>query len=350
MAKRWAQRPDGSTWGDWGDDDELGRINLLTPQKVLEGAREVQAGISFSLSLPLDFPGGSSLNQRRYPPITRPTEDLRYQQDTFFNVVARDSLDPSYTDVWSDDVVTLWLQYSTQWDALVHQGALFDADLDGVAEPVYYNGFRAGQDVIGPQPDAKGDGSGSVSFARHLGLEHMAAHGVQGRGVLIDLAHHLGNTPEWTRVGMGTIREIMAADHVRGRARGHGAAAHRVRDPGAGLGQEPGRRRRSSGCIPTSTARTPRCSSGSRESQLSALIADNYAVEGWPRRSAEPHTLLPVHHLCLFKLGVPLGELWYLHDLAAWLREHRRSRFLLTAPPLRLPGVAGSPLTPVATV
>ena len=40
MAKRWAQRPDGSTWGDWGDDDELGRINLLTPQKVLEGARE----------------------------------------------------------------------------------------------------------------------------------------------------------------------------------------------------------------------------------------------------------------------------------------------------------------------
>jgi len=42
VAKRWAQRPDGSTWGDWGEDDELGRINLLTPQKVLEGAREVQ--------------------------------------------------------------------------------------------------------------------------------------------------------------------------------------------------------------------------------------------------------------------------------------------------------------------
>jgi hypothetical protein len=36
--------------------------------------------------------------------------------------------------------------------------------------------------------------------------------------------------------------------------------------------------------------------------------------------------------------------------LAAWLRENRRSRFLLTAPPLRLPGAAGSPVTPVATV
>jgi kynurenine formamidase len=86
------------------------------------------------------------------------------------------------------------------------------------------------------------------------------------------------------------------------------------------------------------------------ESRISALVADNYAVEGWAKPTPEPHTLLPIHHLCLFKLGVPLGELWYLHELAAWLREHERSRFLLTAPPLRLPGTQGSPLTPVATV
>ena len=52
MTQRWKQRPPGSTWGDWGDDDELGRINLLTPEKVLEGVREVEAGISFCLSLP----------------------------------------------------------------------------------------------------------------------------------------------------------------------------------------------------------------------------------------------------------------------------------------------------------
>ena len=61
-------------------------------------------------------------------------------------------------------------------------------------------------------------------------------------------------------------------------------------------------------------------------------------------------TLLPIHQLCLFKLGVPLCEMWYLHELATWLREHNRSRFLLTAPPLRLPGIVGSPLTPIATV
>ena len=102
-----------------------------------------------------------------------------------------------------------------------------------------------------------------------------------------------------------------------------------------------------------STRATSRCSSGSRESQISALVADNYAVEGMlgggPTVDGK-RTLLPIHHLCLFKLGVPLGEMWYLHELATWLREHDRSRFLLTAPPLRLPGIVGSPLTPIATV
>ena len=66
------------------------------------------------------------------------------------------------------------------------------------------------------------------------------------------------------------------------------------------------------------------------------------AAEGGERVAAFEH--------CLFKLGIKLGELWYLTELAAWLHEKRRSRFLLTAPPLRLPGAAGSPVTPVATV
>jgi kynurenine formamidase len=348
VTKRWKQRPPGSTWGDWGEDDELGRINLLTPQKVLEGVREVEHGISFSLSLPLDYPGGTALNQRRYPPITRPTEDLEHKQDVFYNVVARDSIAPVLTDVWSDDMVTLWLQYSTQWDALAHQGAEFDADADGVDEPVYYNGYRPGVDIIGPAEDAKGDGSGSLSFARHLGLEHMAAHGVQGRGVLVDLAHHLGTN--WQPVNLKTLREIMAADQV-------------VVEPGDILLLHTGfatqilawEKNPDPVAIHATAsyldAHDPALLAWIAESQISALVADNYAVEGLvPDENPERHTLLPIHHLCLFKLGVPLGELWYLHDLAAWLREHRRSRFLLTAPPLRLPGVQGSPLTPVATV
>lgn len=352
MTKRWKQRPPGSTWGDWGEDDELGRINLLTPEKVLQGVREVQAGITFSLSLPLDYPGGNILNQRRYPPVLAPTEDMNGNAATFYNVhmsEMEDFGDPKYVDVWADDVVTLSLQYSTQWDSLAHVGAEFDADGDGVEEAVYYNGYRAGIDLVGPEDDPEADGPGHRCFARHLGLEHMAFHGVQGRGVLVDLEHHLGR--EFRGVRLDTLLEIMAADEV-------------VVEPGDMLllhtgfatqilewNREPD---------PDEVFRT--CSwLDSRdtallewiaESQISALVADNYAVEGMLGKDRKPerHSFLPIHHLCLFKLGVPLGEMWYLHELAAWLREHERSRFLLTAPPLRLPGIVGSPLTPVATV
>jgi kynurenine formamidase len=89
------------------------------------------------------------------------------------------------------------------------------------------------------------------------------------------------------------------------------------------------------------------------DSGLVALCADNYAVEGFPAKPPQQcglHAALPLHEHCLFKLGIPLAELWYFTELATWLRANKRSRFFLTAPPLRLPGAVGSPVTPVATV
>ena len=61
---RWTNRPAGSTWGDYGADDERGRLNLLTPEKVLQGIAEVKVGKTFCLSLPLDYPGGAILSRR----------------------------------------------------------------------------------------------------------------------------------------------------------------------------------------------------------------------------------------------------------------------------------------------
>ncbi len=88
--------------------------------------------------------------------------------------------------------------------------------------------------------------------------------------------------------------------------------------------------------------------------ELACLLADNPAVELVVPKLASPMPLrrprLPLHEHCLFKNGIHLGELWYLTELAAWLRANGRSRFLLTAPPLRLPGAVGSPATPIATV
>ena len=91
------------------------------------------------------------------------------------------------------------------------------------------------------------------------------------------------------------------------------------------------------------------------DSGVTALISDNLAVERSSTLGADPRlgdrgAALPLHEHCLFKLGIHLGELWYLTELAEWRHANGRNRFLLTAPPLRLPGAVGSPATPVATV
>ena len=107
---RWKNKPAGSNWGDFGPDDQLGRPNLIGAEQVLKGAREIRAGLSFCLSLPLDFPGDSKLNVRRHPPVLRPTfkDGLPYVNFPF----ARN--EAGATDVVSDDQVLLSLQYSTQ--------------------------------------------------------------------------------------------------------------------------------------------------------------------------------------------------------------------------------------------
>ena len=188
---RWKRRPAGSTWGDWGRDDQLGRLNLLTPDKVLKGIAEVREGKTFCLSLPLDFPGKTVVNPRRNPPVLMPTE--RNGMPNMAYPLSRD--DPKHLDVICDDQVLLTLQYSTQWDSLAHVGQLFDADGDGVPEIVFYNGYRAGEHIAGPVEYRDGqvvERAGGHLGAMALSIDNMAAHGMQGRGVMIDLEAHFG--------------------------------------------------------------------------------------------------------------------------------------------------------------
>jgi len=351
--RRWKNRPDGSNWGDFGPDDQLGRPNLITTEQVLKGACEIRAGLSFCLSLPLDYPGDSKLNVRRHPPVLRPTtkDGLPYVNFPF----AR--MEEQATDVVSDDQVLMSLQYSTQWDSLAHVGALFDADGDGVAESVYYNGYKANTDVVGPMEYRRDDAfaphacGNEHSHAEALGIENLAVKGMQGRGVLVDLVAHYGR--EHRTVGYDDLMFAIDADKVQ-IDRGdmlllRTGFAELVLE----MNRHPDEAVLNSQCCALD-GRDQRLLQWLTDSGIAALVADNYAVERYPARPAEGqeshYPLMPLHHHCLFKLGLPLGELWYLRDLAAWLRANGRSHFMLTAPPLRLPGAMGSPVTPIATV
>lgn len=348
-SSRWTRRPEGSTWGDFGPDDQLGRLNLLTPEKVKQGAAEVREGLSFCLSLPLEYPGGNVLNPRRLPPVVRPTVRTGHVNMNF--PMGREV--PGATDVVSDDLVVMHLQYSTQWDSFAHVGSMFDIDGDGVPEAVYYNGFRAGEDVVGPErlEDAgvpTGPVSASSSRAKSLGVENMAVKGMQGRGVMIDIHAHVGRAREF--IGYDQLMRFMEADKVEVES-GDMVLLHTgFADFLLELGGKPTHFAVENACA-VLDGRDERLKQWITDSGLVALIADNYGVEGVPARpGGDVCAMLPLHEHCLFKLGVHLGELWYLTELAGWLRDHGRHRFLLTAPPLRLTGAVGSPSTPIATV
>ena len=208
---RWKKRPEKSNWGDFGPDDEAGRLNLITPEKVLQGIAEVRDGRSFCLSLPLDYPGGNILHPARHPPKKRPTASPN-GIERYLWPLSRDNAE--LTDVVCDDQVLLHTQYSTQWDAFSHMGSEFDADGDGKAEIVFYNGWRGGEDIVmsgGHDHDhSHGDdccGAAGGVEAKRLGIEKMAERCVQGRAVLIDLHALVGD--EKADIGFDRLEEAM---------------------------------------------------------------------------------------------------------------------------------------------
>lgn len=338
MNERWQNRPDGSNWGDFGADDQRGRLNLLTAEKVRQGVAEVRDGRSFCLSLPLDLPGGNSVNPKRLPPTFAPVFE---DGDLYFNYLWNERY-PGVMDITSDEVMVLYSQYSTQWDSLAHVGMLFDADGDGVAEPVYYNGYRAYEDIGGERQ------SGELG-ARALGIENMAATGVQGRAVLVDLHAHCGN--ERVAVDYDALMEILDKDGVVVEE-GDMLLMHTGWDDLIlSMGGEPDAALLHSSCA-VLDGYDDRLLDWITESGIAVIATDNMAVENSRGigKTRGGQSRLPLHRHCLFRLGLHLGELWYLSELAAELRRQKRFRCLLTAPPLRVPGAVGSPVTPVATI
>ena len=339
MTKRWKNRPAGSNWGEFGDDDQHGRMNLLTPERRRRALEEVKTGEVFVLSHPLDRPGGNMLNPNRQPPVFHP---VKRGSDVYFNL-AMSKTDPRFTDVGSDEAIMLYSQYSTHWDGFAHKGTVFDADGDGVPEKVSYNGYQ----IVDESGRARYGELGAIAVS----VAEMAMTGVQGRAVMIDLRHHFGD--ERVAVTWEMLERVMKGDAVTVEQGDivciHTGLGQLIRDADGKLDQS------IRTACPVLDGYDQRLLELVADSGLAAIAADNLAVERSSTLGADPRVghsgpQLPLHEHCLVKLGIHLGELWYLTELAEWLRTNRRSRFLLTAPPLRMPGAAGSPVTPVATV
>jgi len=323
-------------------------MNYVTREKVLQGIAEVKEGRTFILSLPLDYPGGAVLNPRRNPPRIAATQRDGKQ----FFARPLDEFNPNATDVVCDDQVMMALQYSTQWDSFAHVGGRFDADGDGKAELVFYNGFRAGEDVV---PAAQKNSEGWDRFegteAKALGIQLLAEHGAQGRGVLVNLNAHFQRQRK--AIGYDDWMRVLEKDKVEVEKGDMLCIYTGFADVLLEMKKKPDPKLVNETCTGLD-GRDEKLLQWITDSGLACIIADNYAVELIQTALTDPlpkkQPWLPLHEHCLFKNGIHLGEMFYLSELARWLREHKRSRFLLTAPPLRLPGAVGSPSSAIATV
>ena len=150
-----------SRWGAWGEDDQLGAMNLVGPEQVRAAATLVRDGRVISLTLPYDQngpqPGGIRSNPRLITTATG-TDVVAGVQDYFAGGFG-----------YSDDMVIMGTQCGTQWDSLGH---IF-------CNGQMWNGYSAAEHT-------------STGASRN-GIEHWVDRLVL-RGVLVDVASHHGVT------------------------------------------------------------------------------------------------------------------------------------------------------------
>jgi kynurenine formamidase len=299
-------------WGRWGEDDRCGTLNTITPDLVVRAAGLVSRGRTFSLALPIsgDAPRWWG---RRAP--------LHYFTMTGSDAVTglpHSGTEPGVT--FTDDYLDMALQASTQWDGFAHWSV----------QDCLYNGFWAG----------------SITSAGSHDLEVSAwKDKIVGRGVLLDVARFSGVDP--LPPGTAITAEVLDAtakqqdvtvgtgDIVLVRT-GHLAHWYELTSDDE--------RSRWGGHAPGLSRSTV---SWLHELDIAALASDTQGVEVAPNEEpiVRPH---PLHQAALIDLGLPLGELWWLEDLARDCAEDGAYEFLLVAPPLNLPGAVGSVLNPQA--
>ncbi|KAI1844424.1 hypothetical protein JX266_009311 [Neoarthrinium moseri] len=153
MEKGWDELPDPKrVWiGTSGSHEEgLGRLVLLTPERVLEAAQtQIRTGIRVNL--------GWDLTKLEYACFNRQPSELK--------------IVPLLGGVAFDDIYTMNPQHSSQWDGLRH----FSMPCEhGSPDRVFYGGTTK-EEILDRSND-------------RIGIHHWAREGITGRGVLIDYA------------------------------------------------------------------------------------------------------------------------------------------------------------------
>jgi len=304
-----------SNWGRWGDDDQVGTPNFITPRHVRDAAGLIRTGRVVSLALHFDASGPQTGAHGRF-------NCLRYSAATGTDHVAgaqRWAGGPLPRGLgYAEDTVVLHLQSATHWDSLAH---IFH---EGRA----YNGVPA-EEV-------------SASGAPRLGSEQLKDRLV-GRGVLLDVPRAKG--VEWLDDGYAiTVADLEETAEAEGVEVRDGdilllrtGQMHRCRLQGWGAyagGDAPGL------SLYTIPWLAERC--------VAAVASDTWGVEVRPNEL--PDSFQPLHIPAIVYMGLPLGEMFELDALASACAEAGAWEVFVSAPPLPFTGTAGAPPGPVAVL
>jgi kynurenine formamidase len=309
MAELRAMAEKCRNWGRWGDSDEIGTLNFITPDAVLAAAQLIRTGRTFSLGLDFNQNGPQKgLWGRRFNPI-------HTMLATGTDAVAgtQDAGGLRY----ADDMVSLPLQCGTQWDGLGH---IFYGEQ-------MWNGYDA------RLVDSAG--------AKKNGIEKTRAK-MAGRGVLIDVArfHGVESLEDGAAI---TIEDLVQT----------------ARKQGVSI--------RQGDFVIVRTGQMERCLANGEwggyaggdapglafetaewifESEIAAICTDTWGCEVRPNETSDASQ--PWHWVVIPMIGVTMGEIFYLKDLAADCSKDRIYEFFFCAPSLPITGAVGSPINPIA--
>lgn len=307
--------PAGSSWDVFGRDDQLGTVNFLTPERVAAAARLIRTGRRFNLDYPLNA-------FEPYPTGTRhPTRHHVFANNEF------------HRDDWLD---SFYLQSTSQLDSLRHIGH---------PEHGFYNGLSA-----------EDNNEGSIA----LGIHNWAQSGIAGRGVLLDVARFFEGQGLSYDCEQTIALDVAALDAIA-ESQGvtwHGGDMILLRTGWSenyvakSLDEriEFNKRNKSPGL-----AQREEVLRWLWDREIALVASDNPAVEADPviesdfRKPTDAPPARGVNHSGMLHrplialLGMALGELWKVDELAADCASDGVYEFFLTCKPLNIIGGVGSP-------
>ncbi len=289
-------------WGRWGPDDERGTLNYITPDRIRAAASLVRTGRSVSLQIPIDKVTG--------PDNPRPAYHYMVQTyDVGGGVEPQFSTDYLACEVHGD--------CHTHIDALCHvayKGKLFNGK---------------------PTSLVTSTGAKRMDITAY-------AHGIVGRGVLLDIASLRG--VKWLEPGESVSRdELESAEKKVGLRLGPGdiflfrTGQHRRRLELGPWDVGPGGEGRA--------GLDPRTMLLLHERKVAAFLPEG---DGETIPSSVETVSDPIHTLQIVAMGMVCADSLQFEELVKLCEEEQRWEFMLVATPLRLPGGTGSLFNPIA--